>query len=175
MKRFSCRRTNRGFALLELMLAFAILAGFTLVVMRAHSSAKSGGDITTATNNLNTLVSVVRSSFSTQGNYTGLTNAAVTEASTFPEGMKNPSDSDLIRTAWNSDGVDVAPATINSTDDGFTITYKAGGMDKGTCIDFVNANYKSYISTTVDGTAITGAADVAPNCADGSVLVFTAT
>jgi len=174
MKRHVHRKTHSGFALLELLLAIAILGALSVVVMRSFSSANSGSDVATATTNLNTLVTVVRSTFATQGNYTGLTNAAVTEASTFPQGMINPSDTDLIRTAWNSDGVDLAPTTVNSTDDAFTVTYKAGGMDKGTCIDFVNSVYSYFHSTTVDGTAITGAADVAPNCANGSTLVFTA-
>lgn len=165
-------RVQQGFSLIELIIVLAIIGALSFGVYALYGTTSAQQRIQTETQSLNTLVQLVRGTFATQGTYTGLANAVVTPSGSFPDNLKVVGDPTLIKSSWADDGITLAPATVNATDDSFTITYN-GGYTAGQCIDFVSKVYSYFDTATVEGVVVAGIPDVNANCIDDAAIVFT--
>ena len=163
---------QQGLSLIELMIALALGAIVIFAAIGNFGSTSAQADIDKEVRALQTLAPLVKQTFGTaQGNYTGLTNAVMLDSSNFPTTMR--SGAGEIRHSWRNDGVVLAPLTINSTDDGFTLTYRDVPSDA--CQDFVGRVYRFFYETAVEGSVVNNLGQINTQCnaANPADIVFT--
>lgn len=157
----SSARKQKGFTIVEVMLAAVLGIGAYLVVFGNFGSADAQTTSKNEIENLNALVPFLKGNFgSNQGNYTGLTNDVVRRIDGFPQQMEDPGTTDKIRHAWANDGIDLGVA--GTSDEYFTILYKDVPGDA--CSLMLNKIYKMFVEVTVDGNPISGVANIATTC-----------
>ena len=167
------KKRQKGATLLELVMFIGLAALILIGGVVWYQTASEGQRVADEVSNLNAIASLIRNTFTTQNNFAGLTNSVITRSSQFPDKMRIAGNVNLIKSGWNDDGVDVAPASVVSTNDSFTIDYK--DVPGGACIDFTSRAYRFFEQTTVQGTVIAnGLADITANCDDagGNSIVF---
>lgn len=153
---------QKGFSLIELVFVIAIVGALMFVAVKSYQSANDTNKVNAEISGLSSIVGAVRGSFNTQGSYTGLTNAVILKSVAFPEQLKVPSSTTLIKNGWTNDGYTITPATVISTDDNFLITINA--VPESACTTLVSAIFRSYSRVTVNGTLVSNAGLAATSC-----------
>lgn len=166
------KMSQMGATLLEVLMVVGIITVITVSALSFFNSTNEASKIQEATKNLGTLTAGVRNMFNSQGNYNGLTNDVILTGNSVPPSMRNGNSTTDLKHGWNSAGITVAPATQVSADDSFTITYV--DVPQEACVEIVSSTYRQYDSVEVEGTAITGVADIATSCVEPSSIVWTA-
>lgn len=157
---------QRGFSLIELVFVIAIIGALMFVAVKTYQSANDTNKVNAEITGLSSIVGAVRGAFNTQGSYTGLTNAVILKSVSFPEQMKVPSSTTLIKNGWTNDGYTITPATVISTDDAFLITMSA--IPESACTTLVSSIFRSYSRVTVNGTVVNNAGLAATSCSGTS-------
>lgn len=163
-------RNQAGFGLIELMLSIGIIAILAIGVVSYFNNVDHSNKVKDEVNNLNALSGAVRNMFNSQGSYTGLTNEVILKSGGFPDRMRVPNNTTDIKHGWLTQGVTVAPATVDSTDDSFTITY--AGVPERACSDIIANGFRFFEQVTVNGTQIVDVATAATSCTDTNSLEF---
>jgi hypothetical protein len=173
-KHFMKRRKERGASLMEIMMYMGLAAFIMILVIQWYNQANESSKVSATVQNLNSLTVGVRDMFATQGTYEGITNNVVTSSNVFPEQMRVPTDENLIKNAWQTDGVDIIAANVEGSDsDGFELTFK--GVPKRACNDFLDKTYRYYKEVEANGSDVTsGIAAIRTGCSDeeSNVIIF---
>ena len=171
MKPFNGRK-QRGYGLLEIMLGIAIVGILVGLVVKAFGGINESTKVEQAFKNQVALTTAVVNAYRSQGDYVGLINAAMTKSPALPADMKVPANLAQIKHPWRTDGVTLAPTTITSANDAFTMTWV--DVPEGACISIAQQTYRLYQGMSINGTAITSVSNVAPSCNGASnTLVWT--
>lgn len=155
------QKRQKGATLLELVMFIGLAALILIGGVVWYQTASEGQRVADAVSDLNAMSSLVRNTFTTQNNFSGLTNTVVTRSSQFPDKMRQ-SDPALIKSGWADDGVTINASTNLAQDDSFTITYNA--VPEGACIDFTSRAYRFFDRTQVNGNPVTTVADISTEC-----------
>lgn len=164
------QKRQAGFGLIELMLSIGIIAILAIGVVSYFNNVDHSNKVKDEVNNLNAMSGAIRNMFNSQGSYQGLSNTVVLKSGGFPDRMRVPSSTTLIKHGWLTSGVTVAPATVASTDDSFTITYAS--IPEKACSDIVSNAFRFFEKTTINGTDITNVGLATSTCAATNTLVF---
>lgn len=177
MKRFNTR-SQKGLSMVDMMLYLVVIAlvlGGVFAVYRTVTSSSNGVQ---ATVHSGAMVSKIKEFYAKSVNgYTGLTDQIVNQANLAPSDMFNQPGStctagtNCLRSTWGSPVV-VAPANINGTNDGFSITF--ADIPSEDCENFAIKTETSYlgveiITSTGAGDDFSAAFDVSDS-ASGSVI-----
>jgi len=166
-------KKQNGVTLLELLMVVGIAAVISVSALVFFKSTDESNKVSMEAKNLGTLASGIANMFAGQGSYDGITNAAIVASNVLPDNMRGPGGN--IKHSWKADGVAVTPTQINATsyNDAFTITYSA--VPARSCVDLMSKTYSTFVSATVNGTAVTNVASIGPLCdqATGNVLTWT--
>jgi type II secretory pathway pseudopilin PulG len=116
-------RKNPGFGLLEVILVFAIVIGAAAVVFSVFQSAQPSAEVDAEINRTTTIIGNLRSVFSPQHVYTGLTNTLAIQAKAVPSDMIDPAHPATgIQSQWGT--VTLGPSTCASISNGcIMLTY----------------------------------------------------
>jgi prepilin-type N-terminal cleavage/methylation domain-containing protein len=170
--KFKSMARQAGFSLIEIVLVLTIIGAATIITISAFNTSDDTNKVHEQITNVNSLSGAVRNMFNTQGNYTSLDNATILKVVSFPEQMKVPGSTSLIKNSWVNDGFDVAPKTITSTDDAFTITMKS--VPAKACASISAETFRHFITVTVGSNTITKVAEAAAACTSATnTIVFT--
>ncbi|MEZ8292764.1 type 4 pilus major pilin [Vibrio splendidus] len=156
------KNKQKGIGLLELMIAIGVSILIAIVVFATYNALDNNNKNKDEISNLSNLTTTIRNVFNTQSVYTGLANPVILKSATFPDRMRIPGNSSLIKHSWESDGVTVASHTENYTDDSFRITYK--DVPEGNCYDIISATYRHYVRVIVGSVTVNGVADASRAC-----------
>lgn len=142
-------RKQKGFGLIELAIAIAIGAaivfGVFVLVKRANSSRASSNEA----KSLMMMASDLRTKFSGQGSFAGLSATNMIRMGLVPSNMIVGNTS--IRSGFSTD-VAVASINLNGVaDDGFQFTYTVPSDD---CSDFVQSVEGAFARIAIGGTQI---------------------
>lgn len=162
-----------GATLLELVMFIGLAALILIGGVAWYMTASEGQRVSDEVSNLNAITAIVRNTYTTQNNFNGLNNSVITRSSQFPDKMRIAGTPGTIKSSWDQNGVDLAPATVVSADDSFTITYN--DVPEGACIDFTTRTFRFFEQTTVNGTVVNSVADVSAQCnttGTGNAIVF---
>jgi type II secretory pathway pseudopilin PulG len=170
-------RKQVGATLLELTMVVGIIAIISISAISYYNTTSHSNKINDEVKNVNTLTAAVRNMFDTQGSYTGLTNAVILKSGAFPDRMRVPNSTTLIKNAWVSNGVDLGTVAYQATADAaFTVTYKL--VPERACTDLVTKTFRHYtdvVPVTVNGTSISNSGVAATACNSATnTIVFTA-
>lgn len=167
-------KKNSGFSLIEIVLVLVILGGLTILTMQAFNDSDDTAQAQQEITNLQSLSGAVRHMFNTQGNYDGITNTVMLTSVSFPEQMRVPGSTTLIKHSWLNNGVTLASANeLGTPHDSFNITYLQ--VPTGACTAIASSTYRHFDRVDVNGTAITGVANATTSCAAATnTMVFTA-
>lgn len=169
------RRLGRqaGFSLIELVLVLTIIGAATIITISAFNTSDDSQQVQEQVNNMNALSGAVRHMFNTQGSYTGLTNTVILRSIAFPEQMRVPNSTTLIKHSWANDGVDVAPINeLGTADDAFSITMKA--VPDTSCASIAATTFRHFMRVTVGSTDITNVPQATAACIGNPDIVFVA-
>lgn len=167
MKSVSLQRKNKGFSLIELIIVLGILGGLYLLVSSRSDTADTASNIKEEVENVNELAKTVRNYFGSAGvsGYSGLNNSVIYNS--ISRHMQGAGTN--IRNAWSASGITVAPTSGNTQ---FTIT--SSSVPENACEMIAAQTYQSFISMTVNGTAITSPPVASTACSGSSnTLVWT--
>lgn len=166
-------KNQEGFTLIELLLVLSIVGFLIYQAVGDFTSTASQADIEGEARSVKSLAPLVKNTFGTaQGNYTGLNNNVMLDSASFPKTMR--AGAGEIRHVWRNNGIALAPATVNSADDSFTMTYT--GVPSADCQDFVSKVYNFFLFTEVAGSVVNNIGEINTQCkvADPATIVFTA-
>jgi prepilin-type N-terminal cleavage/methylation domain-containing protein len=169
------RRIGRqaGFSLIELVLVLTIIGAATIITISAFNTTDDSQQVQEEVNNVNALSGAIRHMFNTQGDYNGLTNTVLLRSVAFPEQMRVPSSTTLIKHSWLNDGIDVAAINeLGTADDSFTITLKA--VPDTACASIASTTFRHFIRLTVGSTDITNVPSATTACTGSPDMVFVA-
>lgn len=138
---------NKGFTLIEMAIVLAIAAIVLFGVFTMVSRANNARVATDEAQNFNIISSDMRTKFSTQGNYTGVTVENLVNLGAVPKHMVSGG---TINTGWGTT-VTAAVTNLTGTDDGVAFTYT---VPRESCADFVTAASGASAVVSVDGTSI---------------------
>lgn len=142
-------KSQRGIGLIELSISLAIGAAllFGIFYMVNVSQAKR---ITNAeAQNLTMMSNDLRTKFSGQGSFAGLTTATLISLGIPPESMINGG---TLRTGFSTD-LAIASTNVNGqANDGFEVTYTT--FPSRSCSDFVMAAAPNFARVTIAGTVV---------------------
>ncbi|MFK4132048.1 type 4 pilus major pilin [Pseudomonas luteola] len=163
-----------GFSLLEIAMVAGIIVVLSVLAIVGYQAAKQSTDLAKAVTNVNALTASIRNSFSSQGDYTDLSNKIVVSSNTLPDNMRVTGDATSIRSPWSTAGFVVAPAQLQTKNDAFTIT--ANVVPARACQDLVSQVFRNYESVAVGGTTVTSVASAQTACTGTGTktIVFTA-
>jgi hypothetical protein len=165
MHKLISKTKQKGATLLELVMFIGLAALILIGGVSWYITASEGQRISDEVSNVNAITALVRNTYTTQNNFSGLTNSVITRSSQFPDKMRIAGDTSRIKSGWENNGVALAPATILVANDAFTITYL--DVPEGPCIDFATRTFRFYERTRVNATVITSVANVATACVAG--------
>ena len=165
------RKNQQGFSLIELvgvLATIAILIAITVVGLKKLTSSSNLGS---AVQEAGLISSAIKSTYKVQGDFNGLTNAVILKSNVINDNMRVKSEPTLVRSPWLKNGATVAPTTIDSADDAFTITYHQ--VPEFDCTDFSTKLINSFEKVDVNGTVITGVSDAATACTTTNEVTLT--
>lgn len=170
---------QRGASLVELMLWAALAGGVIFGVFSYYQNAKASANVNRESQNVSAINGKIKSVFTSQLNYSSLSNTLLLNAKGFPVSMVSGT---TVYNAWGGT-VSVAPANVNAgTNNGYSVTYTT--VPQAGCSDFVSAVDGAYSIITVGGVSVKafgGSLDVATlsaQCAAGgsnNTVAFTGT
>jgi prepilin-type N-terminal cleavage/methylation domain-containing protein len=141
-------RGQRGFTLIEMLIALAIGAGLLFAVFVVVGKVQSKALAKDAAETLNLMVADTRAKFKSQGNFTGVTPQVLINNRIPPQQMVQGTN---IVSQWNTN-IGVAPVTINNANDAVRFTYT--GVPSEDCSNFVQAAEGTFGRVTVAGTVV---------------------
>lgn len=163
-------KKQKGFSLIELVMVLAVISMLTIGVISKYNSANDTQQAQEEVEHINDLSTSVKSMFSTQGNYNGLTNEVVTASVSFPKAMRVPGANEKIKSAWADDGYKVTPSSEGgSPDDHFTMVVTK--VPKGACVSISSSTYKHYEVVKANDKQITGVANATTACKDKDNII----
>jgi len=157
-----CRKpkpSQRGFTLLEILLALAVVAILSFVIFRAFNSANNSAQVSSAAADVGTIEANMATTF--MDNYTGMSTSIANEAHVFPTDMNNDNFSGAapITDPW---GGAVAiwqwQATIRNH---YVLSYT--GVPSAVCPSFVEQAAQNAMYVVVGPIGATGTYVMAPN------------
>lgn len=152
MKSFA--KKTRGFTIIELMIALAIIAVLTLVIFGRVQAAKMASQVQGEAGNVQSVIAASQRAFIGRSNFTGLTNTFLTNVNGFPTQMMNGTQP--VHTWGGNVTVTTATVPAANTAKG-QIVYADVPTDA--CVEFVNAVSSSLQHIDVGGTAVKTAGD----------------
>jgi len=141
-------RGQRGFTLIEMLIALAIGAGLLFGVFVLVGKVQSKALAKDAAESLNMMVADTRAKFKSQGNFTGVSPQVLINNRIPPQQMVSGAN---IVSQWNTN-IGVSPVTINNTDDAVRFTYT--GVPSEDCSNFVQAAEGTFGRVTVAGVVV---------------------
>lgn len=157
-------RKQRGLSLIELSIALAIAAAVLFGLFYIVNTANAKRITTADSQALVMMANDLRTKFSGQGNFTGLTNATLIALGIPPEPMMQGGNN---LTTGFSTPITVASTNVNGiANDGFQITYS--DYPSKSCSDFVMAAAHNFARVTIGGTVIK---DLGTGSTDGEITV----
>jgi type II secretory pathway pseudopilin PulG len=169
------KSNQAGFSLLEIAMVAGIIVVLSVLAIIGFQAAKQSSDLARAVTNVNALTASVRNTFSSQGDYTDLSNDIILSSNTLPENMRVTSGSSLIKSPWANAGFDVVPANVGGTaNDGFQMTMNL--VPARACQDLVSQVYRNYDAVKVGGNVVTSVATAKTACSGTGTksVIFTA-
>lgn len=169
------RRLGRqaGFSLIELVLVLTIIGAATIITISAFNTTDDSQKVQEQVNNMNALSGAIRHMFNTQGSYEGLTNTVILRSVAFPEQMRVPNSTTLIKHGWANDGIDVIDINeLGTASDSFMITLKA--VPETSCASIATATFRHFMRVTVGSTDITNVPEATTACIGGQDMIFIA-
>jgi len=146
--RLSTARKQKGFGLIELAIAIAIGAAIIFGVFVMVKRAQSGRAASNEAKNLMLMSADLRTKFSGQGSFAGLSADNLIKMGIVPSNMISGTS---IRSGFSTD-VTVAPINLNgAANDGFEFTYTVPSDDCGT---FVQSVEGAFARVSIAGTQI---------------------
>ena len=138
-------RRRKGATLFEILLVLFAIASIIAAATLVFSQTGSRQKLNDAQTQLNTLISGIRQYFAGFGSYENLSNGVAVNAGIIPRAMiPNPpaagaraQDNILLRNPWSGQ-VTLAPATINTANEAFSITF--GGLPNDICRNLLTIN-----------------------------------
>lgn len=169
-------KRQAGATLMEIIMVVALMAIITIGSLSFYNSATESSKIQEAVGNLTGLSAVVRNQFQSQGDYQGLTESLLFRSTNVPVNIKSTVNTDQLRHPWSQTAAAVVVAPAASPYATFNITFAE--LPRGACVEITSKVYKSFVSMTVNGTAVTpttGSATASLACTNTNTntLVFT--
>lgn len=166
---------QKGLGMVEIMIGLAIFVTFVATILTLGRSLLGQTDVTTAAMDHTSLVNGVRNMYRLDNDYVGLSNdTLLVNGQAVPESMRGADPATDIRHEWSIDGTEVTVTPVDANQK-FTVTYTS--IPQEFCVGFASSIYRDALESTVGGTAVTSATDIAGECdvADDAVLtmVFT--
>lgn len=148
---------QRGLTLIEILIVIAIGAGILFGVFTVANRIGERSTINELASNLNMMAAETRSSFRAQGNYLGVTPAALIGMGVPPTTMVSGS---TIQSPWATP-IAVAPATLTAANDAvnFTIT----GVPAAQCAALVRAAEGAFGRVLIGSTVVKNMTSMTPN------------
>lgn len=144
---FKAGKRQGGFSLIELAIVIAIVAILLFLVYSRLSKVQNARIANDEASNFTQMMTDVRTRFSTQGTFAGVTPKVLIDNGIVPQAMIKGA---TISTSWNTT-VGVAPATFVAADDAVAMTYT---VPREQCSDFVTASSPSAAKITVGATVV---------------------
>lgn len=151
MKRnpFQTRRNQRGLGLVEMAIFVAIAAAIILGALWVGNLVKDKLNVNEEVQTAVLMSNDLRTKFSKQGNFRGLSTANVIDLGVAPADRISGSE---LRTAWSTSW-DVVAANVNGQpDDGHQLVYT--DFPAKVCSDFIMGVASNFARVTIDGTTI---------------------
>ena len=167
------RRAQRGMSIVQVMFGLLVAGLFLVVAVGQFQDSTKKQRIETATQEVIQIVATAQKNYGYANQYGNVTTAIAVQGGIVPEGRRNAGTN----TANNNYNGQIlfAPATINTANDGLSITYEAvRGSDCQQLIQntqsvsrqlFVGATQVKQTDSPVDLAALSTACDV-PNTVD---------
>lgn len=133
---------------LEMLLIIGLIGGLFVFILSNLSEGNSRIKVQNATSALMDMTKETQNLFKAQGDFTGITPAALLNNGVVPSDMDNGA---TILSQWNS-VVAVAPNTVVGANDTFSLTYP--GVTSEDCSEFVTKSEKSFYQIDVAGTLV---------------------
>ena len=176
MKKFTSEQSGRS--MVEMLGVLAIIGVLSVGGIAGYSKAMAKFKLTKAMDQVSTTVTNIRTLYSGQPNYDGLTTEVAIQMGAVGAEMLNGSATTSASTAYNAFNGTV---TIANADSGRTFTVKFEGLGKEACVALATADWGSgsgsgLVSVTAGPTAKSGTtasgtlplklADAAAGCSD---------
>ncbi|WOF81398.1 type 4 pilus major pilin (plasmid) [Pseudomonas sp. FeN3W] len=163
-----------GATLIEIIMVVALIAIITVGALVYFNSAQDASNVSEAVSGLTAMSAVVRNQYSTQGDYSGISQDVVMRFGNVPENM-------LVRTGGASSGapthlkhpwnnangaVAIGVDTINIANDAFKITLTK--VPAKLCTDLVTKTYRHFQKVVVGSTTVTNVSTATTACGIGN-------
>lgn len=150
-------RKQQGFSLIELAIVIALVAVLAFFVFQKLQKVQGSRVASDEANNAALMIGDAKTKFTSQGDFAGVTSAALINAGVVPKSMVNAAGNAIL-TGWGTTVV-AAPTNVNGTaNDGIKLTYP---VPKENCNEFVTGVaglvQKITVGTTVVKNAPAGA------------------
>lgn len=148
MMMMNMKRKSKGFTLIEVLIVLAVAAGVLFTVFLAVNKVQAKQLTKEAAEGLNLMVADTRAKFKSQGNFTGVSAQVLVNNRVPPSNMIQGAN---IVSQWSSN-IEVAPATLQNTNDAVSFTYTGIGIED--CSNFVQAAEATFSRITVGTTVV---------------------
>lgn len=143
------RNNQKGIGLIELAIALAIAVGVLWGVFKIVGTVNAKRQTSSLSQSVTMMGNDLRTKFSEQGNFTGLTTATFIQLGIPPESMISGS---ALSTSFSTP-MTVAATNVNGTgNDGFSFTFT--GFPASSCSDFVMAVAPNFARVQIGGATV---------------------
>lgn len=143
MRKSFIRSTTKGFTLVELLIALAVIGAAVIALIGLGVNSFNQSKVQTEFKNLQAISSAVKGSFGATGSYSGLTVSLVQNAGGFPSQMIV---NGVPTNSWGGT-VSVAQSVIGTT--GYDITYTK--VPQSSCINLASQSLSSFVNISING------------------------
>jgi len=140
---------QRGFTLLEILLALAVVAVLSFVVFRAFNSANGSAQVNSAVSDVGTIQANLKNTFP-NSNYKGLLTTVANQAHVFPNDMNANNFTATYTNITNQWNGSVSLVATGSRANEYTLSYN--GVPAAVCAQFVGQVAQNAINVTVGAT-----------------------
>lgn len=147
-RNFNGARRQKGATLVELAIWLAIAAAILFGVFYVLRVVQSKRITTAEAQNMTVMASDLRTKFSSQGTFAGLTNATAIAINAVPKTMINGGN---VMSGFST-AVTIASANVNGVaDDGFSLTL---GVPADSCSDFISGVEGAFSRVAIGATTV---------------------
>lgn len=141
-------KRNRGFGVLEILVAIAIVGFLVFVMLGWYNRAQASSMSTTEAQNFNLMLADTRAKFAPQGSFVGITPGVLVNLG-IARGTSVAGET--ITTGWNTTVAVAAVNLFGNAADGVEFTYT---VPRTACADFVTNGAGGVARVTVGGTVV---------------------
>lgn len=159
------RKNQKGIGLIELSIALVIAAAVLFGVFALVNKANASRVVTAEAQNLTMMATSLRTKFSNQASFQGISASNMIALGLVPENMIN---GNAINSGFSTQ-VNVAAVNLNGqANDGFEFTYQVPAKS---CSDFVSSVEGTFSRVNIDGTVVKNTAYGASGGGDDAITV----